>query len=129
MTQGQARYETIFVVPATGVRTGRRQFCALAKHLEQPVIVQREIVRVDCVEVLLDTPARQSDGAIGKFPHDLLGIRSRPEAVAYALGVTPRAVAVKAHAAQCMNSRRESPMLFKGVSPSKLLSPPIQWRR
>ena len=61
-----------FVSPTRPCRARRRQAGALPKHLEQAIVVQSEIVRVDAIEVLLDGAACQLHCPVGEFAHDFL---------------------------------------------------------
>ena len=70
LSKGQAGHEAVRVVPAAHVGARRRQAGALPEHLEQAIVVEREIVRVDAVEVLLDGAACQLHCAVGEFAQD-----------------------------------------------------------
>ena len=70
LSKRQAGHEAVGVVPPAHVGARRRQAGALPEHLEQAIVVQGEIVRVDAIEVLLDGAACQPHCPVGEFAHD-----------------------------------------------------------
>jgi hypothetical protein len=72
LSKCQAGHEAVSVVPPAHVEARGRQAGAFTKHLEQAIVVQSEIMRVDAIELLLDGAACQQHCPVGEFAHDFL---------------------------------------------------------
>src|SRR6185437_7569598 len=68
LTQGVAGNEATLAVPAAHVEAGRRKPGVMPVDLEQPVVVEPEVMGVDEVVLRLQRSAGELDAAVGEVP-------------------------------------------------------------